>query len=300
MKHFLETNAITRVELDALLDLAKKIEANPKDYAAKLAGKIVATLFFEPSTRTRLSFESAAIKTGASVISTENGNISSSNMKGETLEDTIKVIAGYADAVVMRHQSDDSAHVAASVSTVPIINAGSGSAHHPSQALLDVFTIKKHRGKIDGLKVAFIGDLFHGRTANSLIGFLSLYKDITVYCVNPPDFGFRQDVFDLMDKSNVKYKVVDNITDIPSDCDVLYQTRVQRERIKGDMPITKFFINKQVMTHFGKNTIVLHPLPRVDEISVDFDDDARAIYFEQAHNGVPVRMAILLKYCGGL
>lgn len=287
--HFLSTEQITKPQLEKLLDRAAEIVANPKKFAKALDGKIVATLFFEPSTRTRLSFESAALKLGAQVISTENGNTSTSNTKGETIEDTVRTIAGYADAVVMRHSGGDSAHRAAAVSTIPIINAGSGSAHHPTQSVLDIYTIKQHRGKIDGLKIAFIGDLLYGRTANSLTHLLSLYKDVQVYTLSPEGFGFDKSV-------KMPYTICKSFDDIPHDIDVIYQTRVQKERMcRGERcSPEKYQITKEVLEKFSKNTIIMHPLPRVDEISTDVDDDPRALYFKQAHNGIPTRMAILL------
>lgn len=293
MKHILSCNQFTRESLEKLLDLAQNIKENPKKYSNSLEGKIIAPIFFEPSTRTRLSFETAALKLGAKLITTENAQ-NSSTKKGETLKDTIKIIEGYADAIVMRHSSDTSAEEAASVSKVPILNAGSGKKEHPSQALLDIFTIREKRGKIDGVKIAILGDLVYGRTIHSLLELLSLYENIEVW-------GLSKDCFKLPDKykeflkgKNIKYTEVKSFDELPKNLDVMYHTRIQAERFEGDFGKEEFVINRSVLDKFSSNTLVMHPLPRLNEISEDIDDDPRAVYFEQAHNGVPVRMAMYL------
>ena len=294
MKHILGCNQFTRESLEEILDLAQKIKNNPKEYQNSLQDKIIAVMFFEPSTRTRMSFESAILKLGGKMIVTENGKSSSSSTKGETLEDSIKVINGYADAIVMRHSSDDSAEVAASVATIPVINAGSGKKEHPSQSLLDMFTIREKRGTLDNLKICFLGDLKYGRTVHSLLELVSLYKNVEVYGLSKEAFALPEQYVEYLAKRGITYRKCNNFNDIPKDVDVLYHTRIQAERFEGDLGKEEYIINKEILNKFSKDTIVMHPLPRVNEISTDIDDDERAMYFKQAHNGVPVRMSILL------
>ena len=262
-------------------------------------GKILATLFYEPSTRTRLSFESAVQRVGGKIISTENAKEVSSAVKGETLKDTIRIIEGYADAIIMRHSDNDSSEVAASISKVPIINAGAGKAEHPTQALLDMYTIRDKKGKIDGLKVAISGDLTYGRTTHSLVKLLSLYDNVTVYGVSREFFKLPQEYIDYMKERDVKYVPCLEFTDLPKDIDIIYHTRTQLERIEDkSIEIKELIINKEILDTFSKDTLIMHPLPRVNEIAEDVDDDPRAVYFEQAHNGVYVRMAVLTHLLG--
>lgn len=293
--HVLSADQYTKEELDEIFDLAGKIKKNPKKYAKALKGKIVAVMFYEPSTRTRLSFETAILKLGAQVISTENASSNSSSTKGETIEDTIKILQGYADAIVMRHGDVDSSIRAAKVAKVPILNAGAGKGEHPTQALLDMYTIKEKRGSFNGVKVAILGDLVYGRTIHSLLKLLSLYDNVEIYGLSKEAFALPQEYIDLLKEKNIEYKVCHSFDDIPKDVDVLYHTRIQSERFEGDFGKEEYIINKEVLNQFSENTIVLHPLPRVDEISEDIDDDPRAMYFKQAHNGLYVRMALLLK-----
>ena len=295
MYHVLSAGQYAKEELDEIFKLASKIKKNPKKYANKLNGKIVAVMFYEPSTRTRLSFETAALRLGAKVISTENASSNSSSKKGETIEDTIKILQGYADAIVMRHGDVDSSIRAASVAKVPILNAGAGKGEHPTQSLLDMYTIKEKRGELNGVKVAILGDLVYGRTIHSLLKLLSLYENIEVYGLSKEVFALPQEYIDMLKEKNIEYKICKSFDDIPNDVDVLYHTRIQSERFEGDFGKEEFIINKEVLDKFSKDTIVLHPLPRVDEISTDIDDDPRAMYFDQAHNGLYVRMALLLK-----
>ena len=255
-------------------------------------------MFFEPSTRTRMSFESAIQRLGAKMIVTENAMSNSSTTKGETLEDTIRVIEGYADAIVMRHKENDAAERAAKVSKLPILNAGSGSGEHPTQAMLDMFTIKEKHGKIDGIKVAVLGDLKYGRTIHSLIKLLSLYKDVTIYGLSKKEFALPEEYVEFLKEKGTKYVVCNSFDEIPSDVQVLYHTRIQSERFEGDFGKEEFIVNKEVLNKFSKDTILLHPLPRVNEISTDVDDDDRAMFFKQAHNGVWTRMALLIQAFG--
>ena len=294
MKNFISTENITHDELEKLFRLADDIKSNKKKYADVLKGYVIATLFYEPSTRTRLSFESSIQRLGAGLISTENAKENASAKKGESLEDTIRIIQGYADMIVLRHFENDSSERAIRVATVPIINAGAGGGEHPTQGLLDIYTIREYKGKVDGTSVAIMGDLKYGRTAHSMIKLLSLYKDITVYGFSVKGLELPQKYKDFLKEREVKYIECKSFNDIPSDVDFIYQTRVQTERLEDkNMKIEELIINKDNFARFSKHTYLLHPLPRVDEISTDLDDDERSIYFKQAHNGIPTRMALI-------
>lgn len=295
MRHVLDCEQYSKEDLESLFKLARDIKENPKKYSKKLEGKVVATMFYEASTRTRLSFETAIQKLGASLISTENAGEHSSARKGESLEDTIKILQGYADAIVIRHSDVNSAKVAASVASVPIINAGSGKGEHPTQALLDMYTIAEEKGKIDGVKVAILGDLVYGRTIHSLIKLLSLYNNVEIYGLSKECFALPKEYIEFLKSRNIEYKICKSFEELPKDIDVMYHTRIQSERFEGDFGKEEFIINKEVLNKFSENTIVLHPLPRNEEISTDIDDDKRALYFKQAHNGLYVRMALLLE-----
>lgn len=295
LKHVLSAGQYTRESLDELFNLASKIKTNPERYSKAIEGKIVATMFYEPSTRTRLSFETAVLRLGGQVISTENASANSSVKKGETLKDTVRVLQKYADAIVIRHSDVNSAIDSASVATVPILNAGSGKGEHPTQALLDMYTIREKRGNIDGVKVAILGDLVYGRTIHSLIKLLALYNNIEIYGLSKKDFMLPQEYIDFLKEKNIKYTICNSFDDIPKDVDIMYHTRIQQERFEGDFGKEEYIINKEVLDKFSKDTIVLHPLPRTGEIAEDIDDDPRALYFEQAGNGLYIRMALLLQ-----
>lgn len=295
LRHVLSAGQYTRESLEEVFDLASKIKQNPEKYSKAIEGKIVATMFYEPSTRTRLSFETAVLRLGGQVISTENASANSSVKKGETLKDTVRVLQNYADAIVIRHSDVNSAIDAASVASVPILNAGSGKGEHPTQALLDMYTIREKRGKIDGVKVAILGDLVYGRTIHSLIKLLALYNDVEIYGLSKKDFMLPQEYIDFLKEKNINYTICNSFDDIPKDIDVMYHTRIQQERFEGDFGKEEYIINKEVLSNFSENTIVLHPLPRTGEISEDIDDDPRALYFEQAGNGLYIRMGLLLQ-----
>ena len=295
LRHVLSAGQYTRESLEELFDLASKIKQNPEKYSKAIEGKIVATMFYEPSTRTRLSFETAVLRLGGQVISTENASANSSVKKGETLKDTVRVLQNYADAIVIRHSDVNSATDAASVANVPILNAGSGKGEHPTQALLDMYTIREKRGKIDGVKVAILGDLVYGRTIHSLIKLLALYDNVEIYGLSKKDFMLPQEYVDFLKEKNINYTVCNSFADIPKDIDVMYHTRIQQERFEGDFGKEEYIINKEVLSNFSENTIVLHPLPRTGEIAEDIDDDFRALYFEQAGNGLYIRMGLLLQ-----
>ncbi len=295
MNHVLTAKQYTKETLEELFTLTDDIKNNPQKYAKTLDGKIVAVMFYEPSTRTRLSFETAALRLGGQVISTENASANSSGKKGETLEDTVKVLQGYADAIVIRHSSDTWPQDAIKVAQVPILNAGAGKGEHPTQALLDVYTIREHRKTLDGVKVAILGDLLNGRTIHSLLRLVSLYNNVEVYGLSKECFALPQEYIDMLNAREIEYKKCNNFDDIPKDVDILYHTRIQSERFEGDFGKEEYIINKEVLNKFSENTIVLHPLPRNEEIATDIDDDPRAMYFKQAHNGLYVRMALFVQ-----
>ncbi len=295
-KNIISTDQFSRDDLEVLFKLTDDIIANPDKYARALERKIVSTLFYEPSTRTRLSFESAVCRLGGKVISTENAREVSSAVKGETLQDTVRVVNGYADAIVIRHSDNDSAEIAASVSNVPILNAGAGSGEHPTQALLDMYTIRQKKGNFNGLKVAISGDLLKGRTVHSLVKLLSLYDDVTIYGLSHEFFKLPETYVEFMKDHGVKYIPCSEFTDLPEDLDILYHTRTQLERLSGaGAGIDEYIIDKEVMNRFSSETYLMHPLPRIREIAAEVDADPRAIYFEQAHNGVKIRMALLVQ-----
>lgn len=295
MKNVISCDQFTKESLKELFDLADVVRANPEKYMNALNGKVITTLFFEPSTRTRLSFETAVVRLGGRLVSTENGKTNSSSTKGETLEDTIKVVTGYTDAIIMRHSFNDAAERAARVATVPVINAGSGKGEHPTQSLLDAYTIRREKGRLDNLKIALLGDLINGRTIHSLIKLFSQYENIEFYALSKENLCLPEKYVKIIEDSGNKYFKCYSFSELPKDVDIMYHTRIQAERCDEDLGKEEFVINKEILDQFSENTLVLHPLPRVDEIFTDIDDDKRAKYFEQAHNGMWVRMALLLK-----
>lgn len=289
-------------QLEDIFSLASTIEKRLKDkkgtleLAQKHFGKQVCTLFYEPSTRTRLSFETAALKLGMGVVSTENAAGFSSAAKGETIEDTINVLNTYGlTAVVMRHTEKGAAAKAASVSKVPIVNAGDGTGEHPTQALLDAYTIQKQFGRLDNLRVVMGGDLKYGRTVRSLCQLLALYPGNHISFVSIPELQMGDDIKDLLKKSGTTFGETENVADVFPDTDVVYWTRLQKERLEnpGSLGSGGFTLTKENVELLPKEAIILHPLPRVDEITIDVDSDPRAKYFEQAGNGLYIRMALL-------
>ncbi len=262
-----------------------------------LKNKMLATLFYEPSTRTRFSFESAMQKLGGNVITTESAGMFSSAIKGETLEDTIKITSGYADAIVLRHPELGSAARAAVVSEVPVINAGDGPGEHPTQALLDIYTIKKELGRIEGLKVAMVGDLRYGRTVHSLLQLLALFPNVSMYFVSPQAVELPEKYSIYLTENGVQFNYLQEFDSILGEIDVMYVTRIQKERFasQDDYDVVKdaFVITSKTLEKMKQNSIVMHPLPRVGEILPEVDMDPRAAYFRQAKNGLYVRMALL-------
>ena len=265
---------------------------------SQFRGRIMATLFYEPSTRTRFSFESAMHRLGGSVVSTENAAEFSSVAKGETLEDTVRILNGYADVLVIRHYEVGSAKRAASVSRIPVINAGDGAGQHPTQALLDLYTIHKEIGTIDGLRIAMVGDLAQGRTVRSLAYLLSKFQDVRIYFTAPPLLKMKDDILDYLQERRVWFAEETDLDKVLPVVDVVYQTRIQKERFGDRLADYEqcrgvYLINSESLRLMKPNAIVMHPLPRLDEIAMEVDSDARAAYFRQAQNGLYVRMALL-------
>ena len=285
-----------REDVEYILDEAEKLEniAQSKEVSDELKGKILGLMFFEPSTRTRMSFETAIKRLGGDGIGFENSG-SSSVSKGESIADTAKMFEGYCDALVIRHELEGVSKFISDVVDVPVINAGDGAGQHPTQTLLDLYTIRKEIGKIDDLKIALIGDLKYGRTVHSLSNALGLFNNIKIYLVSPEKLRMPQEILLDLNKTNVEYIVADNIEEVIDDVDVLYVTRIQKERFVDVEDYLKikgaYVINKKMLE--GKDLIVMHPLPRIDEIDTDVDDTKYNKYFTQAANAVPVRMAIL-------
>lgn len=298
MRHLMSPLDMSVDELDELLTLANDIEANPEKYSHICDGKILATCFYEPSTRTRLSFESAMMRLGGQVIGFASAD-SSSAAKGESVSDTIRVISCYADICAMRHPKEGAPMVAMSKSKIPIINAGDGGHQHPTQTLTDLLTIRTLKGRLSDLTIGLCGDLKFGRTVHSLISALIRYEGIRFVFISPeelriPDY-IREDV---LKKNNVDFKEVEKLDDVMPELDLLYMTRVQRERFFNEEDYIRlkdfYILTKEKMELAKKDCLVLHPLPRVNEISVEVDDDERAAYFKQAQYGVYVRMALIL------
>ncbi len=298
MKHAIATEQFTdKAVLDRLIKRAADFAAMPlAEYPKPLEHLTIATIFFEPSTRTRLSFETAIQNLGGKLITVENAGDFSSAKKGESLEDTILTLNAYADGIVIRHPEVGSADRAAAVSDVPVINAGDGAGEHPSQALLDLYTIQKEHGTIDGLKIGMVGDLLNGRTIHSFIQLLALYK-VELYLIAPMQLQLPKKYLDILKKHETPYTLCDNWDDIIGELDVLYMTRVQKERFKfiQDYQALKdsFILTPQIVKKMKKDAIILHPLPRVNEIHPAVDQDFRARYFAQVKNGLYMRMALL-------
>jgi len=299
LRHVIESQQFSRSLLEELFARAEEIKREPHRFMGRLAGQVMAALFYEPSTRTRLSFEAAMLRLGGQTMGTDNAREFSSAAKGETLEDTIRIVSGYADVIVLRHREEGAAKRAAAVSDVPIINAGDGPGQHPTQALLDLFTIRAELAKIDGVRVAMVGDLANGRTVRSLAYLLSKFKDIKLWFVAPPQVSMRDDLKAHLDEHHVPYIETQDLDSVLPEVDVVYMTRIQKERFTDpaayDAVKGIYRIDKNAMARMRKYAVLMHPLPRVDEISPEVDDDPRSAYFRQARNGLHIRMALLDK-----
>ena len=297
--HVLEAQQFDLDLLDAIFATAREMEQVVQHYGSNILNRrVMATMFYEPSTRTRLSFESAMTRLGGAVLTTENAQEFSSAAKGETLEDTIRVVAGYADVVVLRHFESGASNRAAAVAEIPVINAGDGAGQHPTQALLDTFTIQREIGRLDEISVALVGDLANGRTVRSLCYLLAKYEGIKIYFVAPDVVRMKDDIKEYLRRRQVYFEEVDDLHKVAQRVDVVYQTRIQKERFgdrteEYEQAQGKYIIDRSVMDVMQDHAIVMHPLPRVDEIAPEVDADPRAAYFRQAHNGLYVRMAIL-------
>lgn len=302
MRHLMSPLDFSVEELDKLLDLANDIEAHPEKYAHKCDGKKLATCFYEPSTRTRLSFEAAMLNLGGSVLGFHSAD-SSSASKGESVSDTIRVISCYADICAMRHPKEGAPLVASEKSRIPVINAGDGGHQHPTQTLADLLTIRSIKGRLNNITIGFCGDLKFGRTVHSLINALIRYDNVKIVLISPEELKVPDYVRDdVLRANNIEFKEVEKLEDAMGELDVLYMTRVQKERFFNEEDYVRlkdfYILTKEKMELAKDDMIVLHPLPRVNEISVDVDDDPRACYFRQARYAVYVRMALILTLLG--
>lgn len=299
MKHLIDIMQLTTEEIDEMIDTANDIIANPDQYAEKCKRKKLATLFFEPSTRTRLSFEAAMYELGGNVLGFSEAQ-SSSAAKGESVSDTIRTVGAYADIIAMRHPKEGAPMVACRRSTVPIINAGDGGHNHPTQTLTDLLTIKREKGHFDGLTIGFCGDLKFGRTVHSLMAAMSRYDNVKFIFISPDELRLPEYLKeDILDPKNIEYVETTDLEDAMSQLDILYMTRVQRERFFNEQDYIRlkdsYILTPDKLADAKDSLSILHPLPRVNEISTAVDDDPRAKYFEQVRNGKFIRMALILK-----
>ena len=296
LQNLISIHDLDRETIDHILDTASKMEDVAVNRSKDLDSKIMAVLFFEPSTRTRLSFESAMLRLGGGVLGFAEAGVSSAGGKGETLADTIRTVERYADIIVIRHPLDGSARVAAEFSSIPVINAGSGSEEHPTQALLDLYSIKKMKGKIDGLSISLCGDLKYGRTVHSLGMGLSHY-DVKIKLAAPQLLRMKPAIIEQMKKSGADVVEVETVEEAVKDVDVIYTTRIQKERFPDvreyDKVKDRFRITVNDVALMREDAIILHPLPRVDELDPEIDKTPHAKYFDQVYNGVVLRMAVL-------
>ena len=302
MKHLIDIKNLTVEEINELIEVANDIIQNKEKYSHKCDGKKLDTLFFEPSTRTRLSFEAAMMELGGNVIGFSSADTSSAS-KGETVSDTIRVIGCYADIIAMRHPKEGAPLVASLKSTVPVINAGDGGHNHPTQTLTDLLTIQREKGRLENLTIGLCGDLKFGRTVHSLITAMSRYKNIEFILISPDELKIPEYIKrDILEKNNIKWTETNDIEEYMDKLDILYMTRVQKERFFNEEDYIRlkdyYILNKEKLRKAKKDLCIMHPLPRVNEISVDVDDDPRAAYFRQVENGKHIRMALILKLLG--
>lgn len=297
MRHLMRPLDFSVEELNALFDLAKDIEANKAKYAHACDGKILATCFYEPSTRTRLSFESAMLSLGGQVLGFSSAS-SSSASKGESVSDTIRTVSCFADICAMRHPKEGAPMVAAAKSKIPVINAGDGGHQHPTQTLTDLLTIRSLKGRLDNFTIGFCGDLKFGRTVHSLIHALVRYENIRFVFISPDELKVPDYIIDELKEKNIPFEEVISLEEHIGELDLLYMTRVQRERFFNEEDYVRlkdfYILDKKKMRKAKEDMLVLHPLPRVNEISVEIDDDPRAVYFDQVQYGKYVRMALIL------
>ena len=302
MKYLIDPMDLSVEEIDELIDIANDIIKDRTRYQDVCRHKILATLFFEPSTRTRLSFESAMLSLGGSVLGFSSASNTSAS-KGESVSDTISVVSSYCDIIAMRQPKEGAPLVATRKSTVPLINAGDGGHNHPTQTLTDLLTIYREKGRLDNLTIGFCGDLKFGRTVHSLTKAMSRYKNIKFVFIAPPELKIPEYLkHDLLDAKNLDYREVETIEEVIEDLDILYMTRVQKERFFNEQDYIRlkdtYILDLKKLEKSKSNLIVMHPLPRVNEIAIEVDDDPRAKYFDQVQNGRFMRMALILKMLG--
>ena len=302
MKYLIDPMDLSVEEIDELIDIANDIIKDRTRYQDVCRHKILATLFFEPSTRTRLSFESAMLSLGGSVLGFSSASNTSAS-KGESVSDTISVVSSYCDIIAMRHPKEGAPLVATRKSTVPLINAGDGGHNHPTQTLTDLLTIYREKGRLDNLTIGFCGDLKFGRIVHSLTKAMSRYKNIKFVFIAPPELKIPEYLkHDLLDAKNLDYKEVETIEEVIEDLDILYMTRVQKERFFNEQDYIRlkdtYILDLKKLEKSKSDLIVMHPLPRVNEIAIEVDDDPRAKYFDQVQNGRFMRMALILKMLG--
>jgi aspartate carbamoyltransferase catalytic subunit len=300
LAHVIESQQFNRDLLELVFQTADRMKADlygERRFARSLEGRIMASLFYEPSTRTRFSFESAMLRLGGSVITTENAREFSSAAKGESLSDSTRIMNGYADVIVMRHNEAGSAARASEISCIPVINAGDGAGQHPTQALLDMYTIVDAFPKKNGLKIAMVGDLRYGRTVRSLSYLLTKYENVEIIFVSPPVCKMEGDIKAYLDKNNLPWREETDLSKVAPEVDCVYMTRIQKERFHDPEDYLaaagKYILTPERVQTMKPDAIIMHPLPRVDEISKEVDDDPRARYFQQAMNGMYIRMALL-------
>lgn len=302
MKYLIDPMDLSVEEIDELIDIANDIIKDRTRYQDVCRHKILATLFFEPSTRTRLSFESAMLSLGGSALGFSSASNTSAS-KGESVSDTISVVSSYCDIIAMRHPKEGAPLVATRKSTVPLINAGDGGHNHPTQTLTDLLTIYREKGRLDNLTIGFCGDLKFGRTVHSLTKAMSRYKNIKFVFIAPPELKIPEYLkHDLLDDKNLDYKEAETIEEVIEDLDILYMTRVQKERFFNEQDYIRlkdtYILDLKKLEKSKSDLIVMHPLPRVNEIAIEVDDDPRAKYFDQVQNGRFMRMALILKMLG--
>jgi aspartate carbamoyltransferase catalytic subunit len=299
LRHVVESQQFDRPLLERVFGVAAEMEQLvAAGGSQELKGRIMASLFYEPSTRTRLSFEAAMLRLGGEVLGTESAGEFSSVAKGETLEDTVQIVAGYADVIVLRHFDVGASRRAAAISPVPVINAGDGPGQHPTQALLDLYTIKKELGRVDGLRIAMVGDLANGRTVRSLSYLLSKFDGVELVFVAPPAVAMGRDIKSHLDERGVSYRETEDLDAVLPGVDVVYQTRIQKERFGSRLDEYRrvsgiYIMDARAMSLMRSTAVLMHPLPRVGEITPDVDRDPRAAYFRQARNGLFIRMSLL-------
>ena len=301
-KHLISPMDFSTKELNEIFELAEKIISNPKEFSHICDGKILASLFYEPSTRTRFSFEAAMMRLGGKILGFSEPN-STSSAKGETLADTIRMVSIYSDIIAMRHPKEGAAKVASMYSSVPIINAGDGGHQHPTQTLTDLLTIKSQKQKLEGHTIGICGDLKNGRTVQSLIAAMSRYEGTEFILISPKELVIPEYIREeILKRKNISFREVENIDDVIHELDILYMTRIQKERFFNEEEYLRlkdsYILDNEKMQKAKSDMIIMHPLPRVNEIAIEVDNDKRAVYFKQAEYGMYVRMALIVKLLG--